>query len=309
MLTSPPVRTPRPPRAPRPQRERPIRAEAALLLPLSSLAPRAPALLAALTVAIALACAVPGRPERILPEITGVIAHDGATAEVAGRGRLTLVVIHSRTPSVHDRREVPLAADDRFRFDPLLLDVAGHEFGHHYRIYLHLSQGGADRVIWRAQLSRLEDATPIRLDCDLDREIALGEPCRVVDPLGQPWLLDEGKRHFGRLCADCHGKDARGGRMSQARSGSAGSSAETTAIRAPDLTRLASRHGGRFDRDAVVAWIEGRSLAEGHARGGMPVWGERLSSEFERYAEGEELIGATLDRIVAYLESLQRSDD
>jgi mono/diheme cytochrome c family protein len=268
------------------------------------------ALLAFVTGLIALACAVPGRPERILPEITGGITQPGSGDAAGGlRGRLTLVVIHSRTPSVHDRREVPLDADRRFRFDPLLLDVAGHEFGHHYRIYLHLAQGGADRVIWRAQISRLEDAAPIRLDCDLARPIALGEPCRVVDPLAQPWLLDEGERHFRRLCADCHGKDARGGPLPDAESSPSGSPAEARAARAPDLTGLAIRHGGRFDRDAVVAWIEGRSLAEGHARGGMPVWGERLASDFERYADGEELIGATLDPIVAYLESLQRRDD
>ena len=40
----------------------------------------------------------------------------------------------------------------------------------------------------------------------------------------------------------------------------------------------------------------------------MPVWGERLSEEFERYAEGDELIGATLDPVLAYLESIQISD-
>lgn len=268
------------------------------------------ALLALLAGALPLACAVPGRPERILPEITGVIARGSAKSGAeSSRGRLTLVVIHSLTPSVHDRREVALGADQGFHFEPLLLDVAGHEFGRHYRIYLHLAQNGADRVIWRAQISRLEDAAPIRLDCDLARPIGLGEPCRVVDPLGQPWLLDEGKRHFGRLCADCHGKDARGGPLPDAESSPSDSAADARAMRAPDLTGLASRHGGRFDRDAVVAWIEGRSLAEGHARGGMPVWGERLSSEFERYAEGDELIGATLDPIVAYLESLQRRDE
>lgn len=37
----------------------------------------------------------------------------------------------------------------------------------------------------------------------------------------------------------------------------------------------------------------------------MPVWGERLSNAFAGYVEGDELIGATLDPLVAYLESLQ----
>lgn len=271
------------------------------------------AVLAVLAGAVASACSLPGRPERILPEIQGTVRGLDAKGRVGesadgSRGRLTLVVIHSLTPSVHDRREVALATDHRFHFDPLLLDVAGQEFGRRYRIYLHFALGGSDRVIWRAQVSRLEDAAPIRLDCDLARPIALGEPCRVVEPLAQPWLLDEGKRHFRRLCADCHGKDARGGAAPRERPSSTDSPPDAAIGDAPDLTRLASRHGGRFDRDAVAAWIEGRSLSQGHTRGGMPVWGERLSSDFERYADGYELIGATLDPIVAYLESLQRHD-
>jgi hypothetical protein len=40
----------------------------------------------------------------------------------------------------------------------------------------------------------------------------------------------------------------------------------------------------------------------------MPVWGERLSIAFAGYAEGDELIGATLDPLVAYLESLQEEE-
>lgn len=260
------------------------------------------ALVATAVAAVPFGCALPGRPTPILPEVSGTVAGD---LDPGVPARLTLVVIHTLTPSVHDRREVALSSEHAFHFEPLLREVAGREFGRGYRIYLHLTQGEADRVIWRAQISRLEDPNPIALDCDLARPTALGEPCRVRDPLDQAWLLDEGRRHYARLCADCHGRDARGGLVPRPPADSAAPPPAAVAERAPDLTRLAARHGGRFDRDAVVAWIEGRSLAEGHVRGGMPVWGERLSSEFERYADGEELIGATLDPIVAYLESLQ----
>ena len=37
----------------------------------------------------------------------------------------------------------------------------------------------------------------------------------------------------------------------------------------------------------------------------MPVWGERLSQTYSRYAEGDALVGARLDPIVAYLMSIQ----
>ena len=77
----------------------------------------------------------------------------------------------------------------------------------------------------------------------------------------------------------------------------------------PDLTRIAERREGRFDPDAIARWIEGRSAPEAHGDvRTMPIWGERLSQEYARYARGEELIGAKLDPIVAFLESIQRRD-
>jgi mono/diheme cytochrome c family protein len=267
--------------------------------PLSRLQARPTAVLFLAIATLVSGCALPGRPERVLPGIEGTL-YDGGTP--VDDGHLALVVIHSKTAAIHSRREVSLGPERPFRFEPLFLDVAGQEFGLHYRLYLHLVRNGADRVIWRARLSRWQDEVPIRLTCDLARPIALGEPCRVVDPLTQPWLLAEGKRHFERLCADCHGADARGGTVRPSLSPT------ESASHAPDLTRIAARQAGRFDRDAVAIWIEGRSLPDDHVRGAMPVWGERLSSEFEKYAEGDALIGATLDPLLGYLESIQRRD-
>ena len=40
----------------------------------------------------------------------------------------------------------------------------------------------------------------------------------------------------------------------------------------------------------------------------MPIWGRRLSDEYDRYAHGDEMVGAELDPVVVYLESLQLSD-
>ncbi len=250
-----------------------------------------------LAVILFLACTLPGRPVPVLPEVTGSVSGGGADAGV------TLVLIHRESPDLHARQQVPLTPDGRFRFEPISLDVAGHEFSRSYRIYLHLHSSESDRVIWRAQLSRREIAGPIQLACALDRPIALGEPCRVADPLAQPWLLADGERHFQRLCASCHGSDGRGGEVPRGAASSSGIHA-----RAPDLTDLAARHAGRFERDEVAAWIEGRQIPPSHSRGSMPVWGERLSNEFERYAEGDELLGATLDPLVAFLEGLQQID-
>ena len=256
---------------------------------------RSIALVIAGVLAGAIACAMPGRPVQVLPEVQGRIDE----AEPSDDTRIRLVVMHRESPSLHARREIEVGAGGGFRFEPIFLDVAGHEFSKHYRVYLHLRSGGTDRVIWRADMSRLEAPRPIVLDCDRARPAALGEVCRVRDPVRQPWLLAEGQKSFERLCASCHGPAGR----------ALGSSATTdpngTTVAPPDLAQISARHGGRFDHDRVATWIEGRSLPTHHARGGMPIWGERLSSEFARYAEGDELIGATLDPLVAYLESLQ----
>lgn len=246
-----------------------------------------------LALAFAFACALPGRPTEVLPALSGRIAG----AAIPADARLRLVVMHRETPSLHARREIAVDPDGRFRFAPIQLEVAGHEFSKHYRVYLHLRSGDADRVIWRADVSRVDAPRPIPIDCDLARPAVLGEVCRVRDPLRQPWLLAEGASTFDRLCADCHGVDGRGAEARGER--------EHPEPAPPDLTRIAARAGGRFDPDRVAAWIEGRSLSAGHSRGDMPVWGERLSIEFSRYAEGDELIGATLDPLLAHLESLQ----
>lgn len=244
---------------------------------------------------LALACAWPGRPVPVLPEIFGEIA--GGTA--APDAQLRLVVMHRETPSLHARQEVAVGPSGDFRFDPVFLEVAGREFSKHYRVYLHLQTGSSDRVLWRADVSRLEAPRPIALDCDLARPVALGEVCRVRDPVRQPWLIAEGKKSFDRLCARCHGANGRSADPPLA------ADEDAATVVPPDLTRIAARQGGRFDPDRVAAWIEGRSLPANHSRSGMPVWGERLSNAFAGYVEGDELIGATLDPLVAYLESLQ----
>ncbi len=249
----------------------------------------------ACSLGVALACAWPGQSVPVLPEILGAV-DAGATGSDA---RLLLVVMHRETPSLHAREEIAVGRDGDFRFAPVFLDVAGHEFSKHYRVYLHLREDDSDRVIWRADISRLEATLPISLDCELARPVALGEVCRVRDPVRQRWLIAEGKKSFDRLCARCHGADGRGNDASPA------ADEDAATVAPPDLTRIAARHGGRLDHDRVAAWIEGRSLSANHARNGMPVWGERLSNAFARYAEGDELIGATLDPLVAFLESLQ----
>ena len=62
----------------------------------------------------------------------------------------------------------------------------------------------------------------------------------------------------------------------------------------PDLTQIAKRAGGKFDEQAVLAYIDGRRAVAAHGPRQMPVWGAVF---------GEELRGAPYAEYVTLLES------
>lgn len=234
-------------------------------------------------------CALPGKLYRVVPAISGQLPPP------AGEVELLLRVMQRESPTLHQEQRVALSPSGRFAFEEVDLEVAGHEYSKFYRVYLHRHADNLDRVIWRADVDRRVLAGPIELVCDLERRAELGEPCQVQDPTRQPWLVANGARTFQKLCARCHGTNASG----------SGPGIDKSAPRAPDLRAIAARRDGRFDRDEIAAWIEGDALPASHAPRQMPVWGEKLSKKFERYAEGDELVGAKLDPVLVYLESIQ----
>ncbi len=229
-------------------------------------------------------CLVPGHVYRVAPEISGRVE---ASAD-ARAADLVLTVQHRENAALHAVQRTRLDPDGRFAFAPVDLDIAGHEYSKVYRVRLALDDGTRRRSIWRSEFSRREATEAISLDCALDRPVAHGQPCRVQEPLQHAWLVGRGAATFSQLCSRCHGPEARG---------IAGSG--------PDLRGLAARHGGDFDRDRVAEWIEGRSIPEAHGDRTMPIWGERLSVEYERFPHADDLIGARLDPVLAYLESVQ----
>ena len=95
-------------------------------------------------------------------------------------------------------------------------------------------------------------------------------------------------------CSNCHGRGGKGdGKLA-------------TALRRPpaDLTLIARRNGGVFDRAKVQETIDGRREVTEHGERDMPVWG--LSFQREGDEEGrEEAVQAKLADLVAYLETLQ----
>jgi mono/diheme cytochrome c family protein len=73
-----------------------------------------------------------------------------------------------------------------------------------------------------------------------------------------------GETIYLRYCAACHGRSLKGD----------GPVAPGLVNKPIDLTTLASRFGGTFPYDKVVAMIDGRQSTRMHGTPDMPVWGE-----------------------------------
>jgi hypothetical protein len=270
-----------------------------------------------LLISVASGCAIPGQLYEVAPAMSGRVhggefsdrnvandvakdvANDVKKDFAKNDAQLTLKVANDASADLFAREQVLLPSDGRFAFEPLELAVAGHEYNKNYRAFLHLRLDGKERVIWRARYSRRMLTGPVVLDCDLERPAQHGQPCWVEDPLQHPWLIADGERTYRRLCVKCHGIDG---------SGAVGSAKTAGNVPAADLRKIAARNAGRFDRAAVTEWIEGRSSPDAHGTRSMPIWGERLSTEYERYPDSQALIAATIDPLVVYLESLQQPD-
>jgi mono/diheme cytochrome c family protein len=107
---------------------------------------------------------------------------------------------------------------------------------------------------------------------------------------------------FATYCSACHGLDGKG----------RGPVAMELKTKPADLTRIAQRNGGTFDREAVYKRIEGLDMPASHGSAEMPVWG----AWFVHQAVGEGVLlddartAATqatrrINNLVKYLETLQ----
>ncbi len=104
--------------------------------------------------------------------------------------------------------------------------------------------------------------------------------------------IPAGSGLYSTYCAVCHGTDAKG----------TGPLADSLKRRPADLTQLAKRNGGTYDRDQVFRIIDGRNEVKGHGGGDMPVWGDA----FERSADaGPQAVKDRVDALVEYLNTLQ----
>lgn len=107
----------------------------------------------------------------------------------------------------------------------------------------------------------------------------------------------DGRQAYLEDCSGCHGTDAMG----------TGSFGRQLIKEPPDLTRIAARNGGVFDRNAVMSVIDGLNRGA-HFSGAMPEFGAGDLGEVILQEEGDHTVPVP-QRLLAladYLESIQR---
>ena len=124
--------------------------------------------------------------------------------------------------------------------------------------------------------------------------LAMAAVAQLFEPLDL-----SGEELFMRYCAACHGTDARG----------TGPVARTMNKRVPDLTRLVADPRDEFPAQAIRDAIDGRSMAISHGTRQMPVWGYEFWVEEGADVVAERNAREMINRIVAYLESIQGGGD
>lgn len=110
--------------------------------------------------------------------------------------------------------------------------------------------------------------------------------------LAQQEELTGGKLEFERLCAVCHGLEAKGD----------GPVAQYLTTKPANLTQISKRNKGTFPFWRVYRMIDGRELVRPHGTREMPVWGERFWKET---GEVDSRVQGKIFQLVHYLESIQ----
>jgi hypothetical protein len=102
----------------------------------------------------------------------------------------------------------------------------------------------------------------------------------------------DGKELYKEYCASCHGLDGKG----------IGPMTEWLKIKAPDLTRLSMREGGKFPFTRVQKVIVGeQNITSGHGTREMPIWGPI----FSEVARDQDLGRMRVYNLAEFLEKMQ----
>jgi mono/diheme cytochrome c family protein len=106
-----------------------------------------------------------------------------------------------------------------------------------------------------------------------------------------------GRGTYMQYCTSCHGVDGRG----------EGTLADSLGKKVPDLTLMSSRYDGVFPCEYVLRTIDGRQEFLAHGTRQMPIWGNIWRPGEEDTHEAEVATQRTLNGLLHYLESIQRT--
>jgi mono/diheme cytochrome c family protein len=115
--------------------------------------------------------------------------------------------------------------------------------------------------------------------------------------LAGPYADYGGRELYQRFCASCHGSSGFGD----------GPVADSLEVVVPDLTRMYQRSGGSFPEERVRRIVDGRQVYPVHGTRHMPVWGQELWVEQGASPAAEAEVRGMVDRLVAYLRSIQQA--
>jgi mono/diheme cytochrome c family protein len=107
----------------------------------------------------------------------------------------------------------------------------------------------------------------------------------------------DGANLYRNNCAACHGMAGEGD----------GPVASAMRVTLPNLRTLASRNDGEFPRDAVTAYIDGRTVPAAHGDRYMPVWGDVFGAgDDARHSDAE--VARRIAAITEFVSQLQYRD-
>jgi mono/diheme cytochrome c family protein len=142
--------------------------------------------------------------------------------------------------------------------------------------------------VWR-DIFLSADGTTERTDARIENLVKFIASLQVSAAAGE---VPSGAVLYRIHCSSCHGTYGRSDRA-----------AGSGAVRPPDVSTLAVRHGGSFPNEMVRRAIAG-DPAGAHRAGGMPIWGNTF-----KYARGgnPDPAAARIDALVEYLWAIQES--
>lgn len=118
------------------------------------------------------------------------------------------------------------------------------------------------------------------------------ELAKLQDPAIRLIGSIKGPALYKAYCAVCHGEGAKGN----------GPMSKSLKVEAPDLTRIAARHGGKFPLEQISHIVSGEApRASGHGTREMPVWGPI----FSKVEQDQDWGLVRIDNLVKYLRDIQ----